>query len=408
MEHRLGAWVARDEDFVAHADNPPEFESKARTFLCFLENVFGRFYDFKTRMADYDDIPEAYGLDWESFKNDACAAVAALRPFNGICAVMHLQTAVEDGRAYVIQNIGIRPCAIEQSFMRVLLKHMAQSLPDRMPLVVKIFGIRVEFMNTVISNLKEENPSFVEPTRTKQDRVTLMGKKAVVEGGRVMQVDVLTFESAAALRNIKVPWNSSKDPGFPTAEQLNNSGKANPLRVNLIRRMIGQAQTDFAQYLQSAKETTNYLPDPLNLDENNLWVYKQGRKIGFQPEERRFFIKGPVYSEVCLDRKSEKYLDSIECIQGGSKTIRIELMGGRYVFFLLPKDFVRRGVSSKQSIPLVDRTSVERIMKAIILDGEGVIGIDANAVVLTSRKAAGRMEMVVWSPSGSADGCIDK
>jgi hypothetical protein len=43
--------------------------------------------------------------------------------------------------------VGIRPCAIEQSFFRVLLRHMALSLEGK-PLVIKIFGIRVEFVNT--------------------------------------------------------------------------------------------------------------------------------------------------------------------------------------------------------------------------------------------------------------------
>jgi len=402
IEHRLGAWMTRDEDFAEHPDNPAEFESKTRTFMCFLENVFGRFYDFKARISDYDDIPDAYGADWERFKTDVCAAVSTSRPFNGICAVMHIQTGVE-GNAYVIQNIGIRPCAIEQSFMRVLLKHMALSLPDRMRLVVKIFGIRMEFMNTVIANLKEENPAFVEPTRSKQDRLTAMGRKAVVEGGRVMQVDVLTFESASALKTIKVPWNSSKDPAFPTAERLNNSSKANPLRVKLIRRMIGLAQEGFGQYLNRAKDMTNYLPDALQLDENNLWVYKNGGKVGFQPEERRFFVRdhGAMYYEVCLGAKGDKYVDQIESVQGGSKTVRMELMGGRFVFFLLPKDFVRKGVPNKQTVALTDRASVERIMKAIVLDGENVVGIDANGIVLSNKKALGRMEMVVWSPPTS-------
>lgn len=395
--------MTRDEDFAEHPDNPPDFESKARTFLCFLENVFGRFYDFKTRISDYDDIPETYGVDWERFRADVCAAAAASRPFNGICAVMHIQTAAE-GNAYVIQNIGVRPCAIEQSFMRVLLKHMAQSLPDRVRLVVKIFGIRVEFMNTVISNLKEENPAFVEPIRTKEDRVTMTGRKAVVEGGRVMQMDVLTFESANALKTIKTPWNSSTDASFPTAEALNNSSKANPMRVKLIRRMIGQAQEWFGQYLNRAKDLTNYLPDALNLEENNLWVYKNGGRIGFQPEERRFFVRdrGAMYYEVGLGGQNSRDFDQIDSVQGGSKTIRLELMGGRFVFFLLPKDFARKGVSSKQLMSLTDRGSVERIVRAIVLDGETVVGIDAGGMVLSSKKAvSNRMEMVVWSPPAS-------
>ena len=388
MEGRLGAWMARDEDFVDHSDNPVDFESKARTFLCFLENVFGRFYEFKTRLCDYDDIPESYAADWESFKADACNAARDAKPFNGICAVMHLQAA-QEGRTYVIQNVGLRPCAIEQSFLRVMLKHLAKSLPADRPLAIKVFGARVEFINTVVAELRG-TPNFREPVRTKQDRFTPMGNRA--ESGR--QVDVITFESTAALRDLETPWNASLDAGFPAAEQLNDSGKANPKRADLIRRMISHAHDGFAQYLRGANELTNYLPDALNLDENELWVYKEGTKFSFRPEERRFFMLGARqrYFEINWGVSDEKYVENVDSLQGG-KSIRFEFLNGKFVFFLLPKDFARKMVAHKQSISLDGKESVLRLMAAIVMDGEKIVGMEGNRLVLSKKQEDA---VVVW------------
>jgi hypothetical protein len=396
IDHKLGAWIARDEDFAEHPANPPDFETKARTFLCFLENVFGRFYEFKTRICDYDDIPDTYGADWERFRTDACAAAKEGKAFNGICAVMHLQTAAE-GDAYVIRNVGIRPCAIEQSFFRVLLRHMALSLEGR-PLVIKIFGIRVEFVNTVIANLKAENPGFKEPTRTKEDRKSLMGTNAFTGDGRVSQIDVITFESATPLQSIRVPWTTNADPRFPTAAQLNDSSSASPNRVELLRRMIGGAQQTFGQYLKSANDTTNYLPDALNLEENALWVYKGGVKMSFRPEERRFFVKdvGPLYAEVCL-WGGDKYVENLDSVQA-RKTIRIEFADGKFVFFLLPQDFARRAVPYRQKIRLEGRDSVQRVVQAIAVEGEKVLGVDGGALVLSAKQAVENSLAVIRRP----------
>jgi hypothetical protein len=359
LETRLGAWMARDEDFADHAD--AESESRARTFLCFLENVFGRFYEFKARLCDYDDIPESYGVDWESFKTDACNAARDARPFNGICAVMHLQMA-PDGKGYAIHSVGLRPCAIEQSFVRVMLKHLARSLPNDRPLAVKVPGARAEFVHAALAGLKGAHES-----------------------------GVLTPESMAALRTLEVPWDSSLDPGFPAAERLNDSSKANPGRAELIRRMGHEG----VEWLRGRSGQTNYLPDALALDENELWVYKESTKFSFLPDERRFFMRGPHqrFFEICWGVNNEKYVENVDSQQGG-KSVRFEFVGGTFVFFLLPKDFARRTVAHKQRIKLDGKESVLRLMAAIVMDGEKIVGMDGDSLVLSRKQD--EEAVVVW------------
>jgi len=404
IEQRLGAWMCRDEDFADdNKANPPEFESKARTFLCFLENVFGRFYEFKTRICDYDDIPASYGADWDLFQADVCSAVRECRPFNGICAVVHIQTAV-DGGQYVIKNIGVRPCAIEQSFFRVLLKQIAVNLPEGKQLVVKIFGIRIEFMNTVLRNLQEQIKTFTEPVRSKEDMVGFMGHKSSING-HTPQVEVITLESVhiQALRELHVPWTDSKDKRFPTAAILNDSKLANPKRIELIRRMIMAAQTLFAEYLNRANDSTNYLPDALNLDENGLWVYKNGNKLGYCLEERRFFIRQTSnessYHEIYLDRDVVPR-SSIDSMQTRS-TIRIELMRGKYVVFIRPQDFVRKSVDKRQEIRLESAEGMRRFIKSLIIVGEKIVGINGDSVVMTSSDGAEAAQLALVKYRGA-------
>jgi len=401
IEQRLGAWMCRDEDFEDNKDNPLEFESKARTFLCFLENVFGRFYEFKTRICDYDDIPATYGSDWDNFQADVCSAVKESRPFNGICPVMHIQTAAE-GNQYVIKNIGIRPCAIEQSFFRVLLKHIAASLPDGKQLVVKIFGIRMEFMNTVIRNLQDQIKTFPEPRRTKEDMVNVMGRKLSMDGHN-LSVEVVTLDTAhiEALRELNVPWTDSKHRQFPSATALNDSKSANPKRIELIRRMITAAQSLFAEYLNHANDSTNYLPDALNLDENGLWVFKGSIKLGYCLEERRFFMReSGRYAELYLDRDSVPRA-SIDSMLTRS-TIRIELMGGKYVFFIRPQDFARKSVAEGKRQEIGLEKDVKRFIKTLIINGEKIIGINGNSIVMTSSSVQSSGDLVTSSSAQSS------
>jgi hypothetical protein len=380
MDNRLGAWICSDDDFVGSSDNPADFEAKARTFLCYLENVFGRFYEFKTRICDYDDIPESYINDWDNFQRDVCLAVKGSRSFNGICAVMHIRTEAS-GDSYVVKDVGIRPCAIEQSFFRVLMKKIAANLPADKKLVLRIFGIRVEFVETLIDNLKTASTD-AEPVRTKD----------LVRGPQNTnrEVDVITFGKGEinALSMLRTSWDNILDSRFPSAATLNNSGLANPERIKLIRRMISRAGDSFAQYLVGANDTTNYLPDLLNLDENELVVYKNGAKFGYRPEERRVFIRSDIgYMEVLLD-KSTAVRNSIDCLL--SRTgVRLELMDGSVVLFVRPSDFARRRSGGNvEKIELVGRdnslsNTMRRVLQKMIFGGEKIVGVYGNVLVIT-------------------------
>jgi hypothetical protein len=225
-----------------------------------------------------------------------------------------------------------------------------------------------------------------------------MGTNAFTGDGRISQIDVITFESAAALQSIRVPWTTNADERFPTAARLNDSVNASPNRVELLRRMIGGAQQTFGQYLKSANDTTNYLPDALNLEENALWVYKGGVKMSFRPEERRFFVKdvGPLYAEVCL-WGGDKYVENLDSVQA-RKTIRIEFADGKFVFFLLPQDFARRAVPYRQKILLEGRGGVQQVLQAIAVEGEKVLGVDGGALVLSAKQAVENSLAVIRRP----------
>ena len=268
LEKTLGAWICREVDF---SESDTEFESKARTFLCFLENVFGRFYEFKTRICDYEPIPKSYARGWDMFCLEAYLCAREGQPFNGICAVMHMQ-AYLDGDSYVIKDIGVRPCAIGWHFLEILVSNIAQRLPENRKLVFKVFGIRVEFITSLIEALRVQNPDLPAPTRTKEDKRNVMGKVTSEK-----TIEVITFDD----EHLRALCNLEFSVALPTAEQLNDRKHARPGRIELIRRMIGNARGAFETFLLNAKNTTSYLPDGLALDENDLRVYRDGSWVTF-------------------------------------------------------------------------------------------------------------------------------
>ena len=231
-----------------------------------------------------------------------------------------------------------------------------------------------------------------------------MGHKSSING-HTPQVEVITLESVhiQALRELHVPWTDSKDKRFPTAAILNDSKLANPKRIELIRRMIMAAQTLFAEYLNRANDSTNYLPDALNLDENGLWVYKNGNKLGYCLEERRFFIRQTSnessYHEIYLDRDVVPR-SSIDSMQTRS-TIRIELMRGKYVVFIRPQDFVRKSVDKRQEIRLESAEGMRRFIKSLIIVGEKIVGINGDSVVMTSSDGAEAAQLALVKYRGA-------
>ena len=226
MDRRLDAWICDDLD-----------EPRARTLLCFLENVFGRFFDFRTRVCDYQPIAENYRLDWDRFTDDLGLAVREGRPFNGICPVLHVHTEVANG-AYVIRSMGVRPCAMGHGLFQTALRLIARDVQGT--LVIKTSGIGAEFFKAVFDLAGISPPG--------SDVVTL------------------TTKQTAALGALKAYR--------PPAAQALNGGGAHS-RGALIRRMVAAAGDGLTNH------TTNYLPDALNLDENEMYVYKAGEKIKF-------------------------------------------------------------------------------------------------------------------------------
>ena len=67
----------------------------------------------------------------------------------------------------------------------------------------------------------------------------------------------------------------------PSRSRRQSRKHARPGRIELIRRMIGNARGAFEMFLLNAKNTTSYLPDGLALDENDLRVYRDGSWVTF-------------------------------------------------------------------------------------------------------------------------------
>ena len=281
LDSRLGAWY-----YDGSLSDEKDVEDRAKTFLCWMENVFGRFYEWKTRICDYSPIPDNYRDDWNRFLDGVCLAIEKSEPFNAICPVLHLRFHM-DGRAQcIIDDIGIRPCAIEKSFFRKVLTTIAKTLVDTadpsVALKVKIFGIRRVFARKVIN---EMNLAVEETDETADFPVMKLRPQSYTHSYLFPKTTVFTFigENLGRLANHPKMENWKA----PAAHVLNDFTRINESRTDLIREMLAAAPTHLSTYLTNAKNVTHMLPPPLELDENDLMVYKYGAVIKFLPDEAR-------------------------------------------------------------------------------------------------------------------------
>ena len=281
LDSRLGAWY-----YDGSLSDEKDVEDRAKTFLCWMENVFGRFYEWKTRICDYSPIPDNYRDDWNQFLDGVCLAIEKSEPFNAICPVLHLRFHM-DGRAQcIIDDIGIRPCAIEKSFFRKVLTTIARKLIDpaegdtSASLVVKIFGIRRVFAQKVINETHLAVDETNEPAN-----FTVMMRRPDTSSEHSLNTTVFTFTGANLESLADHP--GMKNWKAPAAHVLNDFTRINENRTDLIRAMLAEAPDRLSTYLTNAKNVTHMLPPPLELDENDLMVYKYGAVIKFLPDEAR-------------------------------------------------------------------------------------------------------------------------
>ena len=245
-----------------------ELEGQAVTFMCFLENVFGHFYEWKTRIVDYCEIPATYAEDWRNFYNALEKSVQDKQAFNGICPVMHITTEWQDrGRTLVITDMGLRPCAIDKSFFRVALRMIAQNLLLKdSKLVIKIFGIRSQFVRTAVQE------TDVKPVESMEDK----------DPGRPNSVHVFTYDAKHIKQLRDQP--SIRTWAVPLANELNSRAQWTTAKTELVRRMLQQAGPLFKDILDKTSNTTYILPDVLCLREKDLWVFKYGSQIRYCPQ----------------------------------------------------------------------------------------------------------------------------
>ena len=91
-----------------------------KTLTAWLENVFGRYYEWKSNLLDYDYIPMSYGVDWNLFIEDFKTCRDKRQDFNGICPVLYIRatfSGTDKDKETVIERVSIRPCAFGHPFL---------------------------------------------------------------------------------------------------------------------------------------------------------------------------------------------------------------------------------------------------------------------------------------------------
>ena len=286
LDRRLGAWY-----YDGSLSQNKALEDQAKSFLCYLENVFGHFYEWKTRICDHCPIQENYRDDWDHFLRDVGKAAEAQEPFNGICPVMHIKTLF-DGQAYVIEDIGIRPCAIQKKFFEAVLRVIAENVLKKpgTTLVIKIFGVRRVFAESVLNHLNIN----VEHSEERAVFGPLPGLRPEEEPRRRIRLAPITTEAPpttavfkldpAALTSLvsrvnKITWEASR------AAVMNDFTRINETRTDLITSMLDEAHSVLKQLLTDAPNVTHVLQQPMQLVEKDLMVYKYGAVIKYLPDE---------------------------------------------------------------------------------------------------------------------------
>ena len=118
---------------VDHFLCAPRFENEStfpqlsvmKTYTAFLENIFGKYYEWKYTLNDYDWIPMDYIRDWNQFMSSIQESVKKKTNFIGICPVVFINIVFQDDKC-IIKDLFLRPCAMGYPFLDNVLMEIAK------------------------------------------------------------------------------------------------------------------------------------------------------------------------------------------------------------------------------------------------------------------------------------------
>ena len=149
--HRVCTYLEAPRYDTGIAD--PKTLSMMKTYTANIENVFGRYYEWKQDIADYEWIPVGYEADWASFINGLVDAIKGKKRFNGICSVLYLRVST-DATGYVIEDFSIRPCAVGHGFFEEAVSQIMTNMEHNRPLNITAFTVKKIFVDKLKATLK--------------------------------------------------------------------------------------------------------------------------------------------------------------------------------------------------------------------------------------------------------------
>jgi len=249
--------------------------SRAKTLLSWFEAVFRKYYDNLKDLKFDKPISEDYCLAWDLFAEAVKNAVRRKQNINAICPVMYIKLSFDSlGKLCVIDDVGIRPCAIGHGFVQVILGSIANVLLDASDvggLKIESIGLRYWFVRQVV----EEIESIIRGKIITRTTSTERSEKTTHIGKDGMHVISYYFigENLELLRQQQIMngWNP------PSVGDINYLTSTKPFRKKLIQDML--SDKDISIYFRSM---TLYLkpnddvdfPSSLDIDTTGLKIYK--------------------------------------------------------------------------------------------------------------------------------------
>jgi hypothetical protein len=294
----LGAWY-KNEQSDGWRTMDKGRQSSAKTLIRSLENVFRKYFEYKEQLgqSNYEyfksfftwsgmpdiKISPSYASDCIRFFNDLDTFMKTpdslferLRKtnpkiktnrFNAICPVMNINmrkgnpssNGDEHENDFVIEEIGLRPCAFRFSFLthlfRVIVDNIAASEASKGRLIIQSLGVRAELVQVLLEDIG-----------IKIDQIGkwyTMRNKWIVDCERILELK-------GKLSSLdKYEGNS----GFPVEEIINSDTLDIERHNTLIERLVNRS-SGIRRILYFLPDDVNVILPVLRLDTSDLLVYR--------------------------------------------------------------------------------------------------------------------------------------
>ena len=280
--------------------------SEEKTLLSMLENVFRYYFEYNDRkkqtflsrlstgMADIP-IDPSYSADWNNFldglktfvlniKTLEYADLMSLSRLNAICPVMNLTMHFENiivgntwswharSTTLVIDEIGIRPCAIGHDFLELALFCIIETIVDicenalyTIKLKIRVTSVRASLVDSVFERVE------MKIKNKNENSIITLTNEWDVEDIKLLKDKLETLISGHTL---------------PTSDQLNSPVQMDAAvcerRKKIIYNMVTRSNPIHA-YLRVAPDKSTIVPPVLRLAESDLVVYRNG--VCLNPKE---------------------------------------------------------------------------------------------------------------------------